>query len=261
MEEFYRIFMHNNDVSRHSHLLSRIIHDSAYRTRELDPGDDAHTPNVFFGIWRGGSSVAATVTGNLIGYGVALHHFPATGKSYRPKKRKHERRIRVYNMQELMEVFRDKGYKAVFGVDDVHDTGRTWHAFHHIMRNGLFRDSAVDTDKKGGHTMYLFRMHAGNEDDDRRDEYILEVPLTGDIEPLEPYVVLKLATLHWKPDENKTEHCPDYCVRVYRRDGRGRRPWIIYPWEANEELTIEELSSFYPEIYEVLYGTDQITAV
>src|SRR3989338_4925903 len=240
MVETYKVFFDPHKVVTDSLRLARLMHEKA----ELDTGTENYTPNAFVGIWRGGTTVAAPLTGALKGYGYKLHTHSASGKSYNEGASNQSQGIEIYNMEELMRHFRRNRYDTVCGVDDVFDSGRTWHSFHHIMRNGLQRVDAVA--KEDG--TYLFPMHAEN------DDYMMKVLLDGDIEPLDKKTKVLMATPYWKPHANRTELRPDFFVQPIKPDFEGRWPWIVFYYEGPEDLTRQELYQNFPEYWDILHG-------
>lgn len=240
---FYKIILSPQQVAEDSLHLARMLYEDGV----LDRGNDEETPNAFFGIWRGGAVVAAFVTSGLNRYRVRHHTHSATGKSYGPGIGQQSSGIEIYNMEELMRHFRERRYRMVCGIDDVHDTGRTGHAFRNIMRHGLRRDEAFKSEDRNGDTVYYFAMSA------REDEYALKVHLTRDIEPLDEDVRILIVTPYDKPHANKTEFGPDFCVRHFDINSEGMWPWIVFPWEAAEDLTPEELFATNLRFYDILY--------
>ncbi|GEM_PF-4580878 len=236
MGETYQLHFGPVKIADDSLLLARKMHDNGYH------------PDALLGIWRGGAAVAVGVSGGLNGYGAEHLSFSASGKSYGKGMNHQTGGIIIFNMEERAKDLQETGCKRICLVDDVFDTGRTGHAFLHILRNGLrIRDAIKIVKGTNGYDKYHFLMKAAN------DEYVLTLPLHGDrdIDPTDAEV--KIATPYWKPHANKTEHVPDFYVEKVEIDSQGRWPWIVFWWEGPEDLSRDQLKQHFPSFHSTLY--------
>jgi hypoxanthine phosphoribosyltransferase len=204
-----------------------------------------YRPDATIGIWRGGTVASAHITSVLNYYRIPHQSFSAKGKSYNEGINKQSTEIKIYNMEEIVTHLKDIRARRVNLNDDVFDTGRTYHAFHHILTNGLRKSDAVGRIGcgDGRHFKYIFDMKS------EKSRYKLITLLENDITPVDAEV--RITTPYWKPYANLTEYIPDFYLETAGVDEQGRLPWYVFDWEALEDLDKKELELYFPIFFKI----------
>jgi hypoxanthine phosphoribosyltransferase len=103
--------------------------------------DDGYYPDFVVGVWRGGSPVAIAVHELLNFCGINADHCAVRAKSYQGIERRDDR-VAIHGLDYLQAAV-GNGDKILI-VDDVHDTGLSFHALLDELRNKLADRSGVD---------------------------------------------------------------------------------------------------------------------
>jgi len=242
--EYYRVFPSWENFHVTTTRLIRRVCESGFH------------PDAIMGIWRGGVYVAGIARDVFEGYGLKFDDPTAEGKSYNPGIANQSSVVSIYNMEEVMKRLKAKRARRILPIDDIVDTGVTLHAFRHILRYGLRISDAIEPENNGmlNHTIYRFPMRAGAR------EYILRVPMTGDITPLaDPDV--HVAAPYYKPHALEASEGADFSIQPVEIDDRNRWPWVIFPWEIVKDGSPEEMREHHPGVYEALYGERRLISV
>ncbi len=218
--------------------------------------DSGFDPEFTVALYRGGAMSFAYVTDALLRHRTVnmklsdeeLERYHDDALKVRSYSRAGQQKkvVRISGaIEHVVETIRHREYRRGVLGDDVMDTALSVDAVMAIFERGLERGMAVGSEPRNSDSrLYTFEFDSGS------TKYLTEVPLRGDIEPLNDCDI-RPAMPYSKAYDNKTRRRPWKVVEIYDRFPDGSSVWLNFPHEVSD-LGDSELEAFDPNSARIL---------
>ncbi|MBS3055247.1 MAG: hypothetical protein J4452_02015 [Candidatus Aenigmarchaeota archaeon] len=208
-----KTFIQPEDFMRGSVALARLVSDSQF----FYSGPDGHELNYLVGVWRGGTHAAIYVDETLKQLGYKMYHTSVKIESYPPGQQQRGQTRDIGGLNHPVE-------KMIMS-----QISRANQGLPIISQRLVFVDDVWDTGLSGielmsrSMSMYQKKMR----------QVLDALPILREIDNFGVLPEIKMATVYYKPERNRTKRIPDFYVMPTNE-------WLVFPHEL-KELTRKEI--------------------